>query len=616
MIHIGGNYDEIMSFEKLINVIKQNKKNNGDVCQIYLGKLNSTTTSTKQKLYLTDKEIKEIKQELGKTMLFVHATLTLNLTVPFKGDHFNRYRWHYLNLLYDLQLSEKLGVKAVVIHLGSMNYDKKTLTETQAINNYVHHIVEALNDTSNYKTMILIETNAGQISKIGNSIKTMYNIYLKIKKKLKNNKNINRLGFCIDTCHIFTAGEPIDTPIGMQDYLDRFNKIIGLNKVGLIHLNDSKKELGSRIDRHETLGEGYIFSKTIDNLRVLLQYMKKYNIPAVLETPNYNLYKDEIELVRKLSNKIGGNIKQNIDNLYDLALLYKLLGDENRSRVYMNAWKIVKKYMTNNDKKSLNQSNIDYLDKISGIGKSVKEKLEEIIETGHIYQREELLKNVNMSEKEFKLYKKYEGVMGVGSQKALAWVKQGMPSKNELTKMQKIGLKYYDDLQIPITRKEAEKWKEIIEKIIESNDVLLGGSYLMGKSVINDIDIMIIVSSEEDIEPMMTKVIEGLKENNMWKDGIEKSGLAIVSDNKKIYHMDIRVVPRDSLGSYLLYFGSGEQFSRKIRLFAKRKGYKLNQWGLYKNNKKIAGKDEKEIFEILNIPYIKPKNRTDISKIK
>ena len=96
-------------------------------------------------------------------------------------------------------------------------------------------------------------------------------------------------GICVDTCHIFAAGYNIKNKYVMLQYLDKFNELIGLEEIKLIHLNDSKNETGSKIDRHENLGVGFI------GLKPLLKFANffiKQNVPVILETPHNKILKD------------------------------------------------------------------------------------------------------------------------------------------------------------------------------------------------------------------------------------------------------------------------------------------------------------------------------------
>jgi len=99
---------------------------------------------------------------------------------------------------------------------------------------------------------------------------------------LEKIENKNRIGVCLDTSHVFASGYDIRTPESYRKTTDAFDAIIGLENLYVIHLNDSKKELGSRVDRHEHIGKGYIGIKAF---KLLMNDMRFENVPKIIETP-------------------------------------------------------------------------------------------------------------------------------------------------------------------------------------------------------------------------------------------------------------------------------------------------------------------------------------------
>lgn len=118
-------------------------------------------------------------------------------------------------------------------------------------------------------------------------------------------REVPEINFCIDTCHLFAAGEyDISHPEIMEQYFLDFDERIGLGRLKLIHLNDSKKGFGCRVDRHEEIGNGMIWGKSVDSLLVLLEICLKHSIPVILETPNIANDFDYLdELIQKLSSE-------------------------------------------------------------------------------------------------------------------------------------------------------------------------------------------------------------------------------------------------------------------------------------------------------------------------
>ena len=161
-------------------------------------------------------------------------------------------------------------------------------------------IVDGLNDVlenDNSDVKIAIESMAGKGSELGSSFEELQFILTNVKKP-------ERLGVCLDTCHLSDAGYNIHD---IDNLLNEFDKIIGLNKLLVFHINDSKNEPGSHKDRHENLGYGHIGFETIAKI---VHHEKLKDVPKILETPYVNdkpPYKKEIEML--LENKFINNWK-------------------------------------------------------------------------------------------------------------------------------------------------------------------------------------------------------------------------------------------------------------------------------------------------------------------
>ena len=137
-------------------------------------------------------------------------------------------------------------------------------------------------------TTVLLETMAGKGTEIGRSFEEIAQIIEKVELK-------DHLGVCLDTCHIYDAG--YDIVNDLDGVLEEFDKIIGIDKLKAIHLNDSKNPFNSHKDRHEKIGEGSLGLKAISNI---INHPKLKHLPFFLETPNeLDGYKNEIEILRK-----------------------------------------------------------------------------------------------------------------------------------------------------------------------------------------------------------------------------------------------------------------------------------------------------------------------------
>ena len=154
----------------------------------------------------------------------------------------------------------------------------------------IQYIADALNEilTEDQTTIVLLETMSGKGTEVGRNFQEIAEIISKVNLKEK-------MGVCLDTCHIHDAG--YDIVNDLDNVLDEFDKIIGLERLKAIHLNDSKNPFESHKDRHETIGNGYI---GLDAITRIINHPKLRNLPFYLETPNeLDGYKKEIQLLRE-----------------------------------------------------------------------------------------------------------------------------------------------------------------------------------------------------------------------------------------------------------------------------------------------------------------------------
>ncbi|MBA42807.1 MAG: hypothetical protein CMF62_02220 [Magnetococcales bacterium] len=176
---------------------------------------------------------------------------------------------------------------------------KKELSLEIAYNNMFSSIIHVLNKTKDMTPILLLETTAGQGTELCYKLEDLAYFYKKFKKH-RDPKIRNRIGLCVDTCHIFSAGYDLRNEKKVNLYLETFNELIGLSHIKLIHLNDSGVEHGKRVDRHESLGYGKI------GLEGLMHFAKKFikmKVPLILETPA-NSYLKEIPMLERLENSI------------------------------------------------------------------------------------------------------------------------------------------------------------------------------------------------------------------------------------------------------------------------------------------------------------------------
>ena len=183
--------------------------------------------------------------------------------------------------LDEMRRCELLGLKMLNFHPGS-HLNKISIEKC------LDRIAESVNMTLDKTTGVtaVIENTAGQGSNVGNEFWHLRYIIDKVEDK-------SRVGVCLDTCHTYTAGYDI-----VNEYdrvFTEFDEVVGRNYLCAIHLNDSKKPLGSRVDRHDSIGKGLI---GIDFFRRFMQDSRFNDMPVILETPDDTIWRDEIKMLR------------------------------------------------------------------------------------------------------------------------------------------------------------------------------------------------------------------------------------------------------------------------------------------------------------------------------
>jgi deoxyribonuclease-4 len=245
-----------------------------NAAQIFLGSNRSASMKTKTKF--TPEEILEIRNFLttSKMHLIIHTIYLLNLckAPPSSGQ----MKWMHANIWHDMKYGAKLGAKCVVVHLGS----KMGISIQQALNNLISNINHIIAKAPT-GIQLSLETAAGAGSQVGYTLEELAFIW----KGVKHN-GAHRVGICIDTAHIFVAGEDISTPDGIRSYFRRFDSLIGIQHITNLHLNDSRYPLGSRHDEHRGIGAGVIFNTSHGKaaLVTLTRFASKHRIPIILET--------------------------------------------------------------------------------------------------------------------------------------------------------------------------------------------------------------------------------------------------------------------------------------------------------------------------------------------
>ena len=248
---------------------------------------------------LTNKALKLMNENnIDIRNVIVHAPYIVNLA---NDENKEKYLFAIDFLKDEIKRVEKMGVKKIVLHPGSYT----TLDIDRGINCVINALNEVLKDDSTVS--ILLETMAGKGTEVGFKLEH-------IKKIIDGVSNKDRLMVCLDTCHLNDAGYDMTD---FDGFLDEFNDIIGIEKIGCIHINDSKNTLSSHKDRHENIGYGTI---GFENLLNIIYNERLKDIPKILETPFvkdrlYPPYKFEIDEIK--SKTFNANLYEDIVSYYE-----------------------------------------------------------------------------------------------------------------------------------------------------------------------------------------------------------------------------------------------------------------------------------------------------------
>lgn len=218
---------------------------------------------------LTDDQIelfKKTHKEYAVDPVVAHATYLINIASPDSKIAQASMK----ALAFELERCQSIEIPYLVLHPGSYTSGDRQ-EGLERISKHLDQIFEQVSGS----TMILLETMAGQGS-------VLCSTFEDIAIVINNSKHKKRLGVCVDTCHLFVAGYDLRTPETYKKTWDDFDQIIGLDRLKVIHINDSKKGLHSRVDRHEHIGKGEL---GLEPFRLLFNDERFYEIPKILETP-------------------------------------------------------------------------------------------------------------------------------------------------------------------------------------------------------------------------------------------------------------------------------------------------------------------------------------------
>ena len=219
---------------------------------------------------ITETDIHEFRSKLKELNIghpISHSSYLINLASP-KPELWKK---SVAAFIVELERAEALGIPYVVLHPGAF----VDSSEAQGIRRVIRALDQVHRSLKGIAAQCLLETTAGQDTNLGWQ-------FDQLARMLDGVREPERLGVCLDTCHVFAAGYSMDTEKAYKKTMRELNQTIGVKRVRAFHLNDSRRELGSRVDRHEHIGRGHM---GLEPFRWLLADRRFRKIPMYLETP-------------------------------------------------------------------------------------------------------------------------------------------------------------------------------------------------------------------------------------------------------------------------------------------------------------------------------------------
>jgi deoxyribonuclease-4 len=236
---------------------------------------------------LTEEHIKlfgKYAEKFDRKFILAHSGYLINLASPDK----TLIRKSIQSMRDEMDRCDQLGIRGLVIHPGS----HRGSGESEGIERIASNINRVLYANNSSKTMILLETTAGQGFTIGHKFEHLADIIDRVENK-------KMMGVCYDTCHTFAAGYDIRTRKQYEQTFEKFDRVIGFDRLELFHLNDSLAQLGTRKDRHTHIGEGKM---GLEPFSYLVNDARFSGIPMILETPKGKGLEEDIRNLNTLRN--------------------------------------------------------------------------------------------------------------------------------------------------------------------------------------------------------------------------------------------------------------------------------------------------------------------------
>ncbi len=241
---------------------------------------------------ITHEEALRFRKAFGDSQLshtVAHDSYLINLASPDDA----LWRRSVDMFVEELRRADLLGIPLVVTHPGAYTSGSEELG--------LRRIIRAVNEihrrTGKLRAQCVLETTAGQGTALGWQPEQLAEILHRVRQP-------DRLGFCFDTCHVFAAGFPMGSRRQYEETMNQFDRLIGLGRIRVFHLNDSQKELGSRVDRHAHIGQGKM---GLDPFRWILNDPRFREVPMILETPKGSGDALDRANLKTLRGLVGGN---------------------------------------------------------------------------------------------------------------------------------------------------------------------------------------------------------------------------------------------------------------------------------------------------------------------
>ncbi|CCU55805.1 DNA polymerase-beta/AP pol [Choristoneura biennis entomopoxvirus] len=562
------------------------------------------------------------KSYAGRT-IFIHSKYVGNIA---KEKSTVTLRNIKKELLY-LQ-NMKLKHSGTVVHL-SLHHHKSQEEALKYVANVLNKFCNNLNNIldNNYYNYIIFETT-NDIRHLGAKTEDFKILY----DNLDNNAK-KRIKFCIDTSHIFVTFYNIDTAKGIINYLAKFDLLVGLDKIILIHLNDSCGLPLSSYKPHEAIGKGNIFKNYKDDLsslHILKNFAMLYTIPSILERRNE--LPDE-SMINEMKIYLDIDANMSIDNfmaminkhkilivLDKFAEIYNVL-NEIKYKAYINASYaiqnnpvIVFNYKNKNNKYILNDTKeniIQTYKNLKSIGPSISDIIYELLSTNKVEKLDNIENNSS-----YKYIKNLTSILFIGPKKAQKLLDLDIKNIEELLLKKDIiinmGYLTNAELQIieyiksiePVSRNFIDELKEKI-KLDNMHEWYILGSYARGLDYSRDIDILIIDFNIDILLEELTKIVKLVykirKGNNIFS--------GVFNWKNKKFIIEINKVTQKQKYTAIMHYTGSKKFNIIMRNIAKSENMTLNQYSLKKEGIELPICKEEDIFDYLKIKYISNNKR-------